>query len=36
MYQVVSIINGKRYRNADLCGISARYKDNIIKDYYNG
>ena len=32
----VYLPNGKRYRNADLCGISARYKENIIKDYYNG
>lgn len=29
----VYLPNGKRYRNADLCGISARYKDNIIKDF---
>jgi len=32
----VYLPNGKRYRNANLCGISARYKENIIKDYYNG
>lgn len=35
-FRPVYLSDGSRFNNADLCGVSARYKDGAICDYYRG